>query len=141
MTNTDTAPYGALVLRIALGTMFVAHALLKILVFTPAGTVGFFSSLGLPGELAYLAIAAELAGGAALIVGFKTRIVAVALIPILLGSIALVHGANGWLFSAEGGGWEYSAFLIAASVAQALIGDGAYALKIPQAEGQKTVEV
>ena len=52
---------------------------------------------------------------------------ALGLVPVLLGSIVLVHGANGWMFAAEGGGWEYPAFLVAASVVQALLGSGAWA--------------
>ncbi|HBR97375.1 MAG TPA: LysR family transcriptional regulator [Gammaproteobacteria bacterium] len=129
MTHADnTSAYGASILRTALGTMFIAHALLKILVFTPAGTAGFFASLGLPGFLAYPTIAAELVGGMLLLVGYQTRWVALALIPILVGSIVLVHGASGWQFSNEGGGWEYPLFLIAASLAQAFLGDGAFSL-------------
>ena len=108
--------------------MFLAHGLLKILVFTPAGTVGFFASLGLPGWLAYATIGAEVIGGLLLIAGVQTRIVAIALLPILLGSL-WVHSGNGWLFSNENGGWEYSLFLSVSAVAQALLGDGAFALK------------
>ena len=48
MNNTSLAPYAATLLRISLGVLALAHGLLKILVFTPAGTVGFFESLGLP---------------------------------------------------------------------------------------------
>jgi len=124
----DTAPYGALILRNALGIMFIAHALLKILVFTPAGTAGFFASVGVPGWFAYPTIGAELIGGALLVVGYQTRLVSLALVPVLIGSIVLVHGSSGWLFSNEGGGWEYPLFLIAASFAQAALGDGAYSL-------------
>ncbi len=28
----------------------------------------------------------------------------------MLGTIVLVHGANGWLFTNKGGGWKYPAF-------------------------------
>lgn len=128
MTDLRTAPYAALLLRLSLGVMFLAHAGVKLLVFTPAGTAGFFGKLGLPPALAYLVIAAELAGGAALVAGVWARAVAVALVPILLGAIATVHGANGWQFSAAGGGWEYPAFWAVALVALALAGDGAWAL-------------
>ena len=69
MIDTRTAPYGALLLRLSLGALFLAHAGLKIFVFTPAGTAQFFSSLGLPPTLAYLTIAAEVLGGVALILG------------------------------------------------------------------------
>jgi putative oxidoreductase len=131
--NTDqNAQIGAFVLRISLGVMFLAHGLLlKVFVFTPAGTAGFFESLGLPGALAYLTIAAETVGGLLLIAGVGTRYVSAALIPVLLGALVLVHGDKGWVFSNAGGGWEYPAFLIAASVAQFFLGDGAYALKVP----------
>ena len=128
MIDTRTAPYAALLLRITLGGVFLAHAALKLFLFTPAGTAKFFASLGLPAELAYLTMAAEIIGGIALIAGFRTRIVALALTPILLGAIVLVHGSAGFFFNNANGGWEYPAFWIVALVAQALLGDGAYAL-------------
>ncbi len=128
MTNQTNAAYAALILRLALGAMFIAHALLKLLVFTPAGSVGFFASLGVPGWFAYPVMGAELIGGVLLVAGIQTRAVALALVPVLMGSIVLVHGANGWLYTNENGGWEYSAFLIMASFAQALLGDGAFSL-------------
>ena len=129
MIDTRTAPYAALFLRLSLGLMFMAHALLKILVFTPAGTAGFFASLGVPGWFAYPTMGAELLGGILLIAGIQTRLVSLALIPVLLGSIVLVHGANGWLFTNANGGWEYPLFLTMATLVQALLGDGAYSLK------------
>ena len=127
MIDTRTAPYAALMLRLALGTMFVAHALLKLFVFTLPGTAQFFESLGLPGALGYMTFAAELVGGVLLIAGVGTRWVAAALVPVLLGA-AWVHAGNGWLFTAPKGGWEYPVFLTLAAVVQALLGDGAYAL-------------
>jgi putative oxidoreductase len=127
MIDTKTAPYAALLLRLVLGSMFVAHALLKYFVFTLPGTVQFFQSLGLPGLLAYATFAVELVGGVMLILGVGTRWVAAALVPVLMGA-AWVHLGNGWLFSAPKGGWEYPVFLVVAAVAQALLGDGAYAL-------------
>ena len=129
MIDTKTAPYAALTLRVALGALFLAHAGLKLFVYTPAGAAGFFSALGLPGWLAIVTIAAEIAAGLALILGFHARIAAVAAAPILIGSIFFVHGGNGWLFSNEGGGWEFPAFWTAALAVQALLGDGAHALR------------
>jgi putative oxidoreductase len=128
--DTATAPLAATLLRLTLGTAFLAHGLLKLLVFTPAGTVAFFESQGFPGVTAYAVIFAEVAGGAALILGLHTRAVALALIPVLAGA-ALVHLPNGWVFSNPGGGWEFPAFWIAANAVQALLGDGAYALRSP----------
>ena len=130
MIDARTAPYAALVLRATLGVMFIAHSLiLKYFVFTLPGTAQFFESLGLPGALAYVTFWAELLGGIALVAGFATRWVALALIPILLGA-TWVHIGNGWVFSAANGGWEYPVFLIAASLAQSLLGDGKYALTL-----------
>lgn len=129
MTDLNKAPYAALVLRVALGVLALAHGLMKIIVFTPAGTVGFFESLGLPGALAYATIAVEVVGGLALIAGVFTRYVAIAMVPILIGSIVFAHASAGWVFSNEGGGWEYPAFWAVALLVQALLGDGAYAWK------------
>jgi len=132
VADTDNAYLAALTLRISMGVMFLAHAWLKIAVFTPAGTAGYFESLGLPGPLAYLVIVAELAGGMALILGMWTRAVSLALMPILLGTIYTPHGAAGFFFSNEGGGWEFPAFWAIALVVQALLGDGAFALRRPR---------
>lgn len=129
MTNNHTAPYAALIMRLALGTLFLAHFGLKYFVFTPAGTTQFFTSLGLPGGLAYLTMGVELIGGIALILGIYARIVAVALIPILLGAIVTVHGSAGFFFSNPNGGWEFLAFWIVGLIVLALTGDGKFALK------------
>lgn len=132
MIQQQTAPFAALVLRLALGVMFLAHALLKVVVFTVPGTVQFFESVGLPGALAYVTIAIELGAGVLLLIGFATRWVALLTVPVLLGA-AMVHLPNGWVFSAQGGGWEYPVFLAVAAVVQFLLGDGAYALSARQA--------
>ena len=125
-----SSDWAALILRIALGAMFLAHSLyLKIFVFTLPGTAQFFASIGLPGPLAYVVAGLEIVGGILLILGVRTRIVALALMPILLGVI-WVHAGNGWLFTNSGGGWEYPVFLALAAGALALLGDGAYALRL-----------
>jgi len=128
MSNPEYAAVAALLLRLALGVMFLAHAWLKIKVFTPAGTAQYFKSLGLPGEVAYLTIAAEVGGGVLLILGIETRWVALALVPLMAGTIVLVHGKAGWQFTNKDGGWEYPAFWIVGLLALALLGDGAAAL-------------
>ncbi|MBN9221968.1 MAG: DoxX family protein [Mesorhizobium sp.] len=129
MNDTTNANLAALLLRASMGILFLAHAGLKIFIFTPAGTAAFFESLGFPGPLAYLVIAAELFGGLALIVGVWTRWVSVALVPILLGSIYAPHGAAGFFFSNPNGGWEFPAFWTVALASLALLGNGAYALQ------------
>jgi putative oxidoreductase len=131
-TSSAAAPppaeLGATLLRLALGSMWIAHALLKALVFTLPGTAQFFDSVGYPGALAYPVFALELAGGIALVLGVYARQVALLLLPVLLGAIK-VHLGNGWVFTAPNGGWEYPAFLVLASLVLWLVGDGAFALR------------
>lgn len=136
------APYAVGALRIALGLMFLAHSVvLKFYVFTLPGTAAFFESIGLPGVLAYAVFAAEVVGGLMLVLGIQARWVAPALSPILVGAV-WVHAGNGWVFTAEGGGWEYPAYLALLSVAQSLLGDGAWALSPsrPLPAGRRAVE-
>jgi putative oxidoreductase len=122
--GTSTAQLGTTVLRVSLGIMWVAHALLKLLVFTLPGTAQYFASIGLPAALAYPVFAVELLGGAALVLGVYARQVALLLLPIM-ATATWVHMPNGWVHTSTGGGWEYPAFLVAASVAVWLQGDGA----------------
>lgn len=129
MIDTRTAPYAALLLRLGLGTLLLAHGLLlKVLTFGIAGTAAYFQSIGYPGFFAYLVILGEIGGGAALILGVWTRPISLLLLPILIGA-TLQHAGNGWLFSATGGGWEFPAFWTIMLIVQALLGDGAFALK------------
>ena len=134
MIDYRTAPYAALLLRVSLGVLFLAHGGLKFFVFTPAGAAKFFDSVGLPPSLAYVTIAVEVLGGTALILGLWTRVAAVAVLPIVLGAIFTVHGAAGFFFTNPHGGWEFPAFWSIALMVQALLGDGAYALRIAGAD-------
>lgn len=127
MINHKSAPYAALILRVSLGVMFIAHALQKYAVFTLPGTARYFESLGLPGPLAYATFCAELVGGTLILAGVGSRYVAAALVPVLLGAL-WAHAGNGWPFTSPSGGWEYPAFLAAAAVVQVLLGDGRFAL-------------
>ena len=127
-SHPSGADYGALVLRVALGLMFLSHSIvLKWLTFTLAGTAQYFASIGLPAALAYVVTGAEILGGACLVLGIQSRWVALALSPILVGAL-WVHAGNGWVFTASGGGWEYPLYLLVLCAVQALVGDGAYAL-------------
>lgn len=126
--NAAYAAYAALLLRVALGVMFLAHSVvLKYLTFTLSGTAQFFESIGLPGWLAYLVFAAEAVGGVLLILGIQVRVVALALLPILIGAV-WVHSGNGWVFTSANGGWEYPLYLVVLTLVQALIGEGAFAV-------------
>lgn len=126
-TTASLQPYTITLLRVSLGVMALAHGLLKVFVFTLPGTVGYFESLGLPGFLAYLTIAAEVGGGIALLLGVYTRWVSLALVPVLLGA-AWAHLGNGWMFSNAGGGWEFPVFWAIALIVQAGLGSGRWVL-------------
>jgi putative oxidoreductase len=123
-----TAPYAALLLRVSMGTLFLAHgALLKLGTFGLTGTMGYFGSLGYPPVLGAVVAFAETLGGLALIAGVGVRVVALALVPIMLGA-TLQHLPNGWVFSKAGGGWEFPAFWTVLLLVQAGLGAGAHAL-------------
>jgi putative oxidoreductase len=124
MSNQRNVDAAAVLLRTGLGVMLIAHALLKYFVFTLPGTAKFFESLGLPGPLGYVTFGVELIGGVLLIGGMYTRIVALAVLPFLLGA-AWAHSGNGWVFNAPNGGWEYPVFLVLVAVVTALLGDRA----------------
>jgi len=130
MIDINTAPYSALLLRVSMGVLFLAHGLyLKVFLFGMAGTAGFFESLGLPGWFAWIVLLYETVGGLALILGVYTRWVAAFLGLHLLAAAWFGHRGNGWLFQNEGGGWEYPVFWAIACFALALLGDGAHALR------------
>lgn len=128
-TATDTA---ALLARASLGVMFLAHGLMKFITFTLPGTYAYFESIGFPGWAAYVVAPAEVLAGIALIVGFRTRLVALLTLPILAGSI-IPHASAGWSFSNTGGGWEFPVYLLATAVVVALLGGGRYSITQPKA--------
>ena len=129
MIRQSTAPYGVALLRVSLGILFLAHVALKIFVFTVPGFVAYFASLGLPAVAAHGVIGLELIGGLALVLGVYAPWVAIPLAIEMLGTIVMVHGHNGWLFTDKGGGWEYPAFWAISLVVLTLLGDGAFALR------------
>lgn len=140
MSKYQSSEVGALILRVALGLVFIAHSVyLKLVVYTLPGTADFFASIGLSGGLAYVVFAAEAVGGIALIAGVYTRLVAAALLPIALGAW-WAHSGAGWLFTNEGGGWEYPALLAVALLVQFLVGDGALAWRRSLVAGPITIQ-
>ena len=128
MTDLKTAPLGILALRVTTGALFLFHGLVKLFVFTPAGTAGYFESLGLPGVLGLLTMLAEIGGGLALILGIKVRLVSLALVPVLLGAAIFGHGGFGFSWSNPNGGWEYPVMWAIVQASIAALGDGPYAL-------------
>lgn len=127
--DVRTASYGLLLLRLVLGAALIVHFLVKVLIFTPAGTAHMFVGLGLPHWLAYFVMGLEAVTGTALILGVWARVAALAAFPDLLGAILFFHIHNGFAYNApHGGGWEYPAFWAVCLLVQFLAGDGALAL-------------
>jgi putative oxidoreductase len=128
MNSEHFADYGATVTRVGLGLVLIAHSVyLKLVVFSLPGTAQFFASIGLPATLAYIVFAIEAVAGVALVIGWRSRIAALAVVPVLLGA-TWAHASAGWLFTNSGGGWEYPALLSVLAIAQVFLGDGAFAL-------------
>lgn len=135
MNTIDRTAAATTLLRVTSGALLLTHGLIKLIVFTPAGTAGFFESIGFPGIAAYPVMAGEIGLGLAMILGFHSRLAALAALPILLGSI-IPHAGNGFTFSNAGGGWEFPVFWSIVLVVQAMLGDGAYALRGRQQPAQ-----
>lgn len=128
MIDTRMAPFGAALLRITMGAWFLVHIAFRFLVFGWPATASWFESVGISEALGALVTLVETLGGIALLLGFATRLSALALLVIMLGTIVSYHGANGFLFTNPKGGWEYPALWAVALVAQALIGPGRFAI-------------
>jgi putative oxidoreductase len=119
----------ALLLRLALAAMWLSHAvLLKLMTFGLPGLAAWLATQGFSPLLAGPLVAAEIAGGVLIALGWHGRWASLALQPVLFGAL-LVHAGNGWVFTSANGGWEYPLFLIAASAAHALLGDGPWAIR------------
>ena len=126
--NTSAAAnWGTTLLRVVVGTTFLAHGAQKLFVMEPLGLAGFFGSLGIPfPELnAYLVIAVEILGGLAMIAGLGARIVAALFTAVMVVAIATVHAAHGYFLP---NGYEFTLLLAAASGTIVLQGAGAFAL-------------
>ncbi len=127
--NSHNQALGTTLLRVSLGVIYLAHSVyLKLFVFTLPGTVAYFDSIGLPAVVAYATFLIEAVGGLALVLGYQSRLAALALIPIALGA-TWAHAGAGWVFNAEGGGWEYPLFLVVTTAVVALQGNGALSLQ------------
>ncbi|MBR0681112.1 DoxX family protein [Roseomonas eburnea] len=132
-----TTPYSAFLLRVSLGLLFLAHGgLLKLATFGLSGTMGFFGSLGYPPVFGAIVAFAEVGAGIALIAGVGVRIVSLLAQPILIGA-TLQHLPAGWVFSRQGGGWEFPAFWTVALLVQAGLGAGAWALDVNRLLGRQ----
>jgi putative oxidoreductase len=124
-------PYGPAVLRLAVGTIFIAHGAQKLFGIWGgpglSGTAAFFGQLGLgPGyPLALLVGIVELGGGLMLIAGALTLVAALALSVNMGVAIWKVHLPGGFFLPAS---YEYNIVLIGALISLMLTGPGAVSI-------------
>lgn len=120
--------YAPLILRVATGLVFFMHGYQKLTQFGLEGTAGFLSSVGFPLAtlFAVILIAAELLGGAALVLGLFTHWTAKVLAVVALVAWLTVHVTKG--FFVADGGFEFIMLILAASISLMITGGGAYAL-------------
>ncbi len=120
-------PHAHWLLRIGLASVFLFHGLYKVINFG-----GFSQMMGLPTAVAALVTFAELAGGVGIIVGaftndLITRLAGLAMAPIVLGAMFMVHWGR-WNFTpAEGfpmGGMEFQVVLLLAAFYFLVMGNG-----------------
>lgn len=122
--------YGPTVLRVFLGVIYIMHAYLAGFVYGPAGMTAFQRAQGLPfPEIgAWYVIIAHGLGGIFLILGVLVRWAAVVNIPVMAGALFVVHLNQGF-FMGKAGGYEYALLVLGATIAQALLGAGAFTLR------------
>ncbi len=118
---------GLLLVRIALGLVFVIHGGQKLFVFGHAGVTGFMGSLGIPfpAVSAVLVTAVEFGGGLALLAGAFTRVAALLIAANMAVAIVGVHLAHGFFLPT---GYEYALTLLLVSGAVVMMGGGAYSV-------------
>ncbi|WP_048380628.1 DoxX family protein [Corynebacterium renale] len=116
---------GALLLiRVVVGIVFVAHGWNIFFVAGITETTGQFSAWGVPqpGLSAWIAGLGQLLGGALLVVGLLTTIIAGALALLTACALYFVHLGSG--FFATDGGIEYPAVLLASLLMIVVFGSG-----------------
>jgi putative oxidoreductase len=125
---TPAAAYAALVLRVTLGLMFLAHLYWKFKVL-PGGVHAWwsnFSANGYPGFVPWYAISAEFAAAALLIPGIYTRWVSLYALPVMIGAAHFWLVRRGFYFT--GAGAELPLVWSVMLILQAMLGDGRYAV-------------
>lgn len=116
-----------LILRVALGVIFIVHGYPKL--FRQFNqTSKFFGSIGLkPAKFWVLAVGiVEFFGGIALVLGIFTQVAALFIAINMLGAIFKVSGKKGFA-----GGYEFDLILLAAALALLFLGPGILSFDLP----------
>ena len=129
MIDHRTAPYAALLLRLSLSLFFFAHVYRK---FAIIGFEPWWSGLvkqGYPDWVLGYTVFAEFAGGVLLLLGIYTRTVSLLTLPVIAAVAWHWMVRKGFWFG--DGGAEFALAWSFMLIAQALLGDGAYAVRVP----------
>ncbi|MSP94644.1 MAG: DoxX family membrane protein [Alphaproteobacteria bacterium] len=128
MIDQRTAPYGVLLLRLALGYLAIAHLYYKFYVL-PNGLDGWWTNLnnnGYPDWVVMYVLSAEFAGALLLLPGIFARYVALYSVPLMLAAAQYWYARKGFFFTL--GGMELPGLWTIGLLTLGLVGDGAYAL-------------
>lgn len=118
----------ALLLRVLLGALFIAHLGWKLTVL-PGGLPAWWDGLvaaGYPAFVPAYVLSAEVAGALLLIPGVATRYVALYAMPMMLGAAQFWLARKGFYFTKAGA--ELPLVWLALLGLQAVAGDGSHAL-------------
>jgi putative oxidoreductase len=127
------ARWGPVIIRLALGVIFVAHGAQKVLGLWGGpgfnGTIAAFAKQGMPAALTMLVMAGELLGGLGVLVGCLTRIAALGPAIVMVGAIATVHWPSGFFMNwynvpGRGHGIECNLAYLAMALSLVLTGAG-----------------
>lgn len=117
--------WAALILRLAVGGLFLVHGLGKPLALGMELVSENFLANGFPVWTNYFATGLEIVAGMMLLLGLQVRLAALMLLPVTLG-IIVFHFPNGWVFFSSGGGWEYPQLILFALLAIFTLGPGRF---------------
>ncbi|WP_166351151.1 DoxX family membrane protein [Phytoactinopolyspora limicola] len=128
MRSPLTRDVALLLARIGIGAVFIAHGWQKLFDYGIDGVAASFDQMDvpLPTAAAWFSALVELVGGAALIIGVATPVVALFLLADMVGAYIFVHAGNGMFV--EQGGAELVLALGAASIVFAGLGSGRFSL-------------
>jgi putative oxidoreductase len=122
------------IVRVTLGVIMFAHGSQKVLGWFGGyglkGTVGYFTSIGIPLPVAYLVCFTEFLGSIGLVLGLFTRLAALGVAAVMVGAAVKVHLPNGFFMNWEltpgkGHGYETNLALLAMALACVIAGGGA----------------
>ncbi len=136
---TGAPAWGATLLRVALGAIYIMHGWLALTVLGVPGAAGYITRMGFPSALApalaWYLLVIHLAGGTLMLLGVGTRIAALLHVPIMASVLLLHHLSQGFFMKvltvetpggprSIAGGYEYVLLALAATLALALTGPG-----------------